>query len=100
LNAAPKIEPANPDDQLDHEQTSRVPVVVSLTHAKTHLSALIRQACAGEEVLITKRGQVVAKLSAAGIQRRVFALQQGALTEQQAHEATRLLEGHELEGRE
>ncbi len=35
---------------------------VSLYEAKTHLSALVERAAAGEEILITKKGQLKAKL--------------------------------------
>ncbi len=37
---------------------------VSLYEAKTHLSALIERAAGGEEIVITKRGAVRAKLVA------------------------------------
>ena len=40
-------------------------VSVSVAEAKAHLSKLIDKAAAGEEVVITKRGKPVVKLSAA-----------------------------------
>ena len=36
---------------------------VNLTHAKAHLSRLLNQVEAGEEVLITRWGQAVARIS-------------------------------------
>lgn len=37
---------------------------VSVLQAKTHLSALLEQVRAGEEVVITRRGEPIARLSA------------------------------------
>ena len=46
---------------------------VSLYEAKTHLSALVERAAGGEEIVITKRGEVRAKLvPAAQVGERVF----------------------------
>lgn len=39
---------------------------VTLAEAKTHLSHLLDQVEAGEEVVITRRGQPIARLSAVG----------------------------------
>ena len=39
-------------------------IKVGSFEAKTHFSALLKKASAGEEVLITNRGKIVAKLSA------------------------------------
>ncbi len=47
---------------------------VSLYEAKTHLSALVERAAGGEEILITKKGAVRAKLVPVPVdlQERVF----------------------------
>lgn len=37
---------------------------VSITEAKTHLSRLLAKVEAGEEVIITRRGQLIAKMVA------------------------------------
>lgn len=39
-----------------------MPTTVNIHHAKTHLSALIAQVAAGEEIIIAKNGTPVARL--------------------------------------
>jgi prevent-host-death family protein len=44
-------------------------MTVGLTHAKAHLGELLDKVDAGEEVLITRRGRPVARMSAVAVQR-------------------------------
>ena len=44
-------------------------VTVGLTHAKAHLGELLDKVAAGEEVVITRRGRPVARMSALAAQR-------------------------------
>ncbi len=50
---------------------------VSVHEAKTHLSRLLRQAVAGEEVVITRSGQPVARLVPIEGSRPVFGIDEG-----------------------
>ena len=50
---------------------------VSVHEAKTHLSRLLRHAVAGEEVVITRSGQPVARLVAIEERRPVFGIDEG-----------------------
>lgn len=50
---------------------------VGVHEAKTHLSVLLEAVEAGEEVVITKRGRPVAKLSAIASGRREFGVDAG-----------------------
>jgi prevent-host-death family protein len=43
---------------------TRLPVQISLTEAKAHLTDLVRRAEAGEEVVLTRHGTEVAKIVA------------------------------------
>jgi len=52
---------------------------VGVHEAKTHLSRLLQAVENGEEVEITKRGQVVARLVPPVPQRRVFGLDEGRI---------------------
>lgn len=47
---------------------------VNLADAKAHLSELVAQAEAGEDICITRRGKPVAQLTKAQVQRRPVAL--------------------------
>jgi prevent-host-death family protein len=47
---------------------------VNLADAKTHLSELVAQAASGEAVCITRRGKLVARLTAVHTPRRPVAL--------------------------
>lgn len=54
--------------------------IVGVHEAKTHLSQLLVRVARGEEVLIARRGQVVARLvPAAAPQRRAFGLDVGRM---------------------
>ncbi|MGE0259193.1 MAG: type II toxin-antitoxin system prevent-host-death family antitoxin [Alphaproteobacteria bacterium] len=56
---------------------------VSLAHAKAHLSELVERAAEGETVCITRRGKLVAQLSAVQRPRkRIDVAELRALTEQ------------------
>ena len=50
---------------------------VSVHEAKTHLSRLLRHACAGEEVVITRSGHPVARLVPVEEGRPVFGIDAG-----------------------
>ena len=51
---------------------------VSVHEAKTHLSWLLREAAAGEEVVITRSGRPVARLVSIGeVRRPVFGVDEG-----------------------
>lgn len=50
---------------------------VSVHEAKTHLSRLLRSACAGEEVVITRSGQPVARLVSFEEGQPVFGIDEG-----------------------
>lgn len=50
---------------------------VGVHEAKTHLSALLERVAAGEEIVITRRGHAVAKLSAVSPARREFGTDAG-----------------------
>ena len=53
---------------------------VGVREAKTHLSRLLDDVAAGEEVVITRRGQPAARLVAVEVQRpRQFGLQRGRI---------------------
>ncbi len=52
----------------------------SVHEAKTHLSRLLRQACAGEEVIITRSGRPVARLVPIEEKRPVFGIDEGRFT--------------------
>lgn len=49
----------------------------SVHQAKTHLSRLLRQAVAGEEIVITRSGQPVARLVAVEDNRPIFGIDEG-----------------------
>ena len=49
----------------------------SVHQAKTHLSRLLRQAVAGEEIVITRSGQPVARLVAVRDNRPIFGIDEG-----------------------
>lgn len=53
---------------------------VGVHEAKTQLSALLERVAAGEEIVITRRGQPVAKLSAVTTARREFGIDAGVFT--------------------
>jgi len=53
---------------------------VGVHEAKTHLSRLLEDVAAGEEVTITRRGQAVARLVPAREARRRFGVDRGAFT--------------------
>lgn len=73
-------------------------MTVSLSEARTHLSNLIRQVNAGEEITITKHGKPVAKLSQANeSKQRKLGLHARELSTREIHEATRPLTDKELE---
>jgi prevent-host-death family protein len=73
-------------------------MTISLNEAKTHLSALIERVNAGEEIIITKHGKPVAKLSPANqSKRRKFGLHEREQSAREIHEATRPLTDTELE---
>lgn len=48
--------------------------------AKTHLSALLEEVAAGEDVVITRRGRPVARLVAMAPERREFGADAGVFT--------------------
>lgn len=48
--------------------------------AKTQLSALLERVAAGEEIVITRRGQAIAKLSAVAPAQREFGIDAGVFT--------------------
>ena len=50
---------------------------VSVHEAKTHLSRLLRRACAGEEVVITRSGQPLVRLVPIEDQKPVFGIDAG-----------------------
>lgn len=50
---------------------------VSVREAKTHLSRLLRRAAAGEEVIITRSGQPIARLVPMEGTRPVFGIDEG-----------------------
>lgn len=50
---------------------------VSVQEAKTHLSRLLRRACAGEEVIITRSGQPLVRLVPIEDQKPVFGIDAG-----------------------
>ena len=50
---------------------------VSVHEAKTHLSRLLRRACAGEEVVITRSGRPVARLVPVEDEKPVFGMDAG-----------------------
>ena len=50
---------------------------VSVHEAKTHLSRLLRRACAGEEVIITRSGSPVARLVPIEEEKPVFGIDKG-----------------------
>jgi len=47
-------------------------VIVSITEARAKLSELVRRANAGEEILITRHGKVVARLSPPPMKRELL----------------------------
>ena len=53
---------------------------VGVHEAKTQLSALLERVAAGEEIVITRRGQAVAKLSAVTPAQREFGTDAGVFT--------------------
>jgi prevent-host-death family protein len=57
-------------------------VIVNVHAAKTNLSRLIEQACAGEEVIIARNSEPVVKLVPVGLcrPRRVFGSMRGEFT--------------------
>jgi prevent-host-death family protein len=56
---------------------------ISLADAKTHLSELVEQAANGDDVIITKRGKPVARLSAVKARRqRIDAAELRKITDQ------------------
>lgn len=58
------------------QHTGRV-VTVSVHEAKTHLSRLLQQIAAGEDVIITRLGQPVARLVPIDETRPVFGIDEG-----------------------
>ena len=54
-------------------------MVVSVHEAKTHLSRLLQRIAAGEDVIITRSGQPVARLVAMEETRPVFGVDEGRL---------------------
>ena len=62
---------------LDWSSLTRLMTEVSVYDAKTHLSKLLDRAAAGEEIVITRHGRPIARLSAwapTGARRRLGAL--------------------------
>lgn len=53
---------------------------VSVHEAKTHLSALLRRTAAGEEIVITRSGEPVARLTPIVTERRRFGVDKGRFT--------------------
>jgi len=53
---------------------------VGVHEAKTHLSALLERVAAGEEIVITRRGEPLAKLSAVTPGTRTFGVDAGVFT--------------------
>ena len=73
-------------------------MTITLNDAKTHLSALIERANAGEEIIITKHGKPVATLKRAETsERRPVGLHAREHSDRELLEATRPLSDNELE---
>ena len=53
-----------PVQDLDWTRRSPVPTTVNIHEAKTHLSRLVARAAAGEEIVIAKAGEPLARLVA------------------------------------
>jgi len=53
---------------------------VNIHHAKTHLSRLIEQALAGEEVIIAKAGHPVVRLTPVEVKKPILGSARGTIT--------------------